>query len=452
MTSKINGNVIALSDNDRIFFSQFSSSSSPVVKRYKADFSKKAGANMYLANYTRCAVKSLIAFDKYLNSLSQFDTITLGLTTQDYGVSKTAKEYRERDEPDFIYRGKEHIKYINDLFPYMEQNYSLYFFDIDFDEAQPAHFKMNTPQEVRDTLVELIPVLKDVEMIIRPSSSANIYNTLTGTKRSNLPSWHIYIIVANSTAQSNANLTEYIKRRAHVTNLHFIKTSASSAILKRFYVDLAVADNASRLIIEAIPLLDYPLAKMHTPSTFYNGGILDLASIDYVQEPKYETVKVSSNSTKNVTTSSVPIFHKGQIIITENAKTIILDIVKYFSSNKRPNTKKLSAHLTGEVVSALLTHLGYEIDSSSMFKLRVTEKTASASIRYDGYIKDFGGSFSGSIINFIMHVYQLGFLDSWKYIQNCFGKRLKLSEKVKDALPSPKGFEQSLTTNSLLKR
>lgn len=113
MTQKINGSVVPIKENDNIYFTLFRSNK-PVVKSYKADFSKTIAANMYQSEYYLQSVSTLKKFDDYLNSLSAYDTITLGVTEKTSGLSLTAKEFR--DGKDCIYRGKEHIKYCNEVY------------------------------------------------------------------------------------------------------------------------------------------------------------------------------------------------------------------------------------------------------------------------------------------------------------------------------------------------
>lgn len=113
MTPQINGTVIPIHNDDNIYFTLFRSNQ-PVVKSYKADFSKTIAANMYQANYYLQSVSSLSEFDTYLSVLSSYDTITLGVTQQISGLSLTAKEFRESQE--CIYRGKEHIKYCDEVY------------------------------------------------------------------------------------------------------------------------------------------------------------------------------------------------------------------------------------------------------------------------------------------------------------------------------------------------
>ena len=113
MTLQTQGSVVPIQENDNIFFTLFRSNK-PVVKTYKADFSKTIAANMYRANYYLQSVPSLKDFDTYLNALSAYDTITLGVTQKKSGLSLTAKEFREGKE--CIYRGKQHLKYCNEVY------------------------------------------------------------------------------------------------------------------------------------------------------------------------------------------------------------------------------------------------------------------------------------------------------------------------------------------------
>lgn len=443
----------------KILFTQFTSLYKPVVKTYRKDFTKSIGAAMHHSNYQVLQVQSLQDFDIYLHQMSVFETITLGIPKSMSGISKTAKEYHKTDSPDFIYRGKEHIKYLNDVYEYNKETLSLYFIDIDADDAQPVHFQMSTAQEVEESLYKLIPELQGVQLLIRPSSSADIFNSITGERRSSNPSWHIYLVVSHATAFNINNLTEYIKRRSHRddVNLAYIKQSKSGANLERFYCDLAVAD-ASRLIVEATPILEAPLQKEYTPSVLTNGGVLNLSKIDFTSEPLYKKVPTKINSNNNDSTLNTHSTHytnntglksknSGVLICTNEDKNRILNIYKYFQITHKPIAKEFIEYLNDGVVSLLLQHLGYDVDSNYKFKIR-DEKTASASCRWDGYLNDFGSSFSGTIINFIMEVYSLSFIEVWTYLQNCFGMNKKLSIKIQVALPDAKSFEKSLQTQN----
>ncbi|QOY53037.1 hypothetical protein [Candidatus Sulfurimonas baltica] len=444
----------------KILFTQFTSLSRPVVKTYKKDFTKSIGAAMFHSKYQVLQVQSLQDFDIYLNQMSVFETITLGLPKSMSGVSKTAKEYNKVKNPDFIYRGKTQVKYLNDIYDYIDDIYSLYFIDIDYDKSQPKFFKMSTPQDVEESLYKLIPELQGVQLLIRPSSSAGIFNSVTGERRSDKPSWHIYFVVSHTTVINIDNLTEYIKRRSHRedVNLAYIKQSKSNANLERFYCDLAVAD-ASRIIVEATPILEAPLQKEFTPSVITDGGVLNLSKIDFTSEPLYKTVhtKINSNKNNHSTLNTHPTHYTNNkslqsrvLVCTDEDKERILSIYKYLKQTDKPIAKEFIQKLNDGVVSLLLQHLGYEVDANYKFKMR-EEKTHSASIRYDGYLRDFGSNFSGTIINFMMEVYSLKFIEVWNYLQNCFGKNKKLSIKTQVALPDAKAFEKSLQTQDKYK-
>ena len=453
----MNETVIPINKYDKILFSLFRSNK-PVVKSYTANFSKTIAANMYQAGYYLQTVSTLQEFDNYLNSLSSHDTITLGVTQEQSGLSLTAKDFREGK--DCIYRGKEHIKFCNDIHS-NPQNLSLLLFDIDYDDAMPKHFRLDTPQEVRESLIKLFPLLEGVSMLIRPSSSAGIYNSITGVKRSQHNSYHVYIVVANSTADTNKTFLEFIKRRAWRTDvkLAYAKLTAGNSVVERYYIDLAVLNSAERLIVESDPILEVPLAKEVIPSVIYEGGALDLASIDSNLEVDYrdtyavekakliatlpitnKTVTTPAKSQSLATTSS----NEEPILISEDTKIKIIDIYMNFQNTPMPKTYIIKQRLNDAIVSALITFLGFNIDNNYKFKLR-DEKTPSCSISHNGYIKDFGGDFAGGIIDFIMHIFDIDFKMSWYYLRACFGQQMPpLPINLQGVLPAPMNFEKRL--------
>ncbi|PHR54538.1 MAG: hypothetical protein COA44_12975 [Arcobacter sp.] len=338
---------------------------------------------------------------------------------------------------------------------------SLLLFDIDYDDSMPSHYKLDTPQEVRESLIKLYPVLECVAMLIRPSSSAGIYNSVTEKKRSKHNSWHIYIVVANSTTETNKVFLEFTKRRAWRSDVNLAYAKVTGAgVVERYYTDLAVQNDASRLIVEPSPILEYPLVKESIPSVLFEGGALDLASIDYTLEPDYrdtyaqEKIKlmatvpaIASNPKKGTTTKTTLAAtsnEEGSIFISEKAKTKVMDIYSYLKNTSKPEVKDVKKFLNDEVTSALITHLGYSVDSNYKFKLRA-ENTPSCSINHNGYIKDFGSEFAGSIIDFIMHAFDTNFRTSWFYLRACFDSTMPpLPINVQGVLPEPTKFEQRL--------
>lgn len=339
--------------------------------------------------------------------------------------------------------------------------------DIDYDEAMPSHFKLETVQDVWNALIALFPLLAYVYMLIRPSSSAGIFNTLTGVKRSLFSSWHIYIVVTNSTADTNKNFVEFLKRRAWLPTVNLAYAHLNGVgVCERYYMDLAV-HSAERIIVEPDPILEAPLAKECIPSVLYEGGALDLSSIDYNIEPDYREIYAhekaklmatipATDKSVSATVSSQTLVatskNEGPIFISEKAKAKIIDIYMYLQNTQEPKTHGIKKILDDEVTSALVTYLGYDIDSNFKFKLR-DERTPSCSISHNGYIKDFGGEFAGGIIDFIMHVYNIDFKMSWYYLRACFGQKMPpLPMNLQGVLPAPANFEKRLevTTNNFI--
>jgi len=71
-------------------------------------------------------------------------------------------------------------------------------------------------------------------------------------------------------------------------------------------------------------------------------------------------------------------------------------------------------------VAEILMHEGYEVNRNFKFSLR-EERTPSTSIRKDGYLKDFGGDFSGDIIRLLQEQKGLSFKDAVLYVATQLG-------------------------------
>ena len=87
--------------------------------------------------------------------------------------------------------------------------------------------------------------------------------------------------------------------------------------------------------------------------------------------------------------------------------------------------RKVTECLNQESVAAVVQHTGREVNGGYKFRLRGDEKTPSASIRKkDGYIKDFGGDFSGDLIDFLRQHHGMSFQEAVEYIAICLGVEL----------------------------
>ena len=457
--------VIYPKDLKRVYFTQIESCT-PVVKTYLSDGSKQTGANIFKGRYFMRSVSGLVEFDDYLNKLRQNDTITLGVTKYLTGDLVTNKALETEQGINLISRSKRYIGFLNDMYPICENNidYSLYIFDIDFSDSSPDSFKLSSPEEIRNALIKIAPMLALVQMLIRSSSSSNIKNIETGDYRNSSKSYHVYIIVANSTDKTVSDFTEYLKRRCWLTDYAYMTTNGVG-VRDKYILDFAVP-SAERLIVESLPITYYPFQKEFEVSTIYDGGVLDLSTIDFSTEPDYreksshqkqllkdkdlkngpEKTKTFKANSFNNDSISIPTSNDTEIIISDDTLNNVSAIYNYFKSAKYPNIKKVKQYFNDEIVKAILTFFGYQIDYNYKFKFRPDEKNASACIKDCGLITDFGINKSWSIVNFIMDIYDLDFITSWKYIQNLFGKSYRI-KSVTSFLPNPKDFEKRLTNN-----
>lgn len=454
-------NIIRIDDEYCIAFTIISSNG-PVVKTFKADGSKDSAAQIYQGEYLKFWCKAhLIEFDKILNSLASNQTISLGLTYHDKGqlVTNNKIELGQLGQ-NLISRSKKYFFYFNELYGVNNNYFSIYGFDYDIHSSFTKKFYLKNPEEIKEVIREIIPKLIGIQTLIRPSSSAFIYNQETGQYRSEYNSYHIYIIVANRTTQTDKNFTEYIKRRCW--QLGYAKVIKNGVgFIDKYIFDLSVASQ-ERLFFEAIPITEYPYIKHIVNSTFIDGGILDLATINAEREedyrPKLEEEKnsiinkgdikrESENNKANYNlykpTSLIKTeINNNKIFITNDGIQRVGEIYNYLKSTKKVDIKVLAKLLNNELVKAIFIFLGYLVDGNYKLKLR-DENTASTSIKEDGYVKDFGSDISGNIVNIIKILYKLDFIIAFKYVQNLFGKNHNIKSKIK-SLPNPKDFEKRL--------
>lgn len=78
--------------------------------------------------------------------------------------------------------------------------------------------------------------------------------------------------------------------------------------------------------------------------------------------------------------------------------------------------QNIKERITRDVAADIIRSCGFEVNRHYKFKFRASERTPSASIKHDGLIKDFGGSFCGDIISFLQVVENLNFIDAVKKV------------------------------------
>ena len=76
-----------------------------------------------------------------------------------------------------------------------------------------------------------------------------------------------------------------------------------------------------------------------------------------------------------------------------------------------------------EKTADILNFIGYEVDRNYKLKLRPDEATPSASIRHDGFIKDFGGDFGGDVVALLHEFHGMKLQAATRYVADCLSIR-----------------------------
>lgn len=77
---------------------------------------------------------------------------------------------------------------------------------------------------------------------------------------------------------------------------------------------------------------------------------------------------------------------------------------------------QIKQSLDRETVSQIVESCGFDVNRQFKFKYREGERTPSASIRHDGYIKDFGSDMAGDVISFVQEVKRISFKDAVSFV------------------------------------
>lgn len=89
--------------------------------------------------------------------------------------------------------------------------------------------------------------------------------------------------------------------------------------------------------------------------------------------------------------------------------------------NYKQLRSQIKESLDRDKVRAMLEALGYRVNRNYMFRLRPDDSTPSASIRRDGYIKDFGSGWGGDIVALLHEQRGVPLVDATKWVAECLG-------------------------------
>lgn len=112
---------------------------------------------------------------------------------------------------------------------------------------------------------------------------------------------------------------------------------------------------------------------------------------------------------------------------------------------------ELKPSLNGEIVRDILENLGYEFNRNKQFRLR-DERTPSASIRIDGFIKDFGSGWSGDIFDLLKDYHDMDLNAAVEYVASYLGVSDSSLEVKKATQYKPYKEENRPPDDYLIKR
>jgi len=455
--------IIPKKQSDQIMVTWMQSSRNKLIKTYQPDGSKISNAKILAGRYQIYYLPNLFDLENFLKQFTAWDVLVLTVPQHMEGeISTLAQIKKGQAGHNLIARSGKYLEYINDRYHF--QDYSSYYSLIGFDYDVAEYFEdknlLQSPDEIRNMLIKLMPFLVSVGMLIRPSSSANICCVVSRIRLKPVNGYHIFFVVANSTKTNVQNMVEYFKRASWQNDCTFVIEN-KVGVTDKYLFDMSVYESA-RLWFETPAELSIMQVRETEKPSYYDGDILNLEAIDCNELEDYRTrleqekallkkaqevPNATKNSQKNNTNINLPttvvpiqIIDTNTVVpVTTTTINKIVEIQKYLKFTRKHDVKEFHKLVDQNVAKVIIQFLGFEVDYNFKFKIR-DEKTASCSIRDDGYIKDFGCTdIAGEIVNFLMKVYNLKFLESFNYLKSCFGIRYKLSNST-NKLPNPSGF------------
>jgi hypothetical protein len=265
---------------------------------------------------------------------------------------------------------------------------------------------------------------------------------------------HLFFIVKNATDANMTDFMEYLDRSLWANDLAFVMVTKGDQIVSRSFIDKSVL-SPERIIISNTPIMPMGWKKLREDEfALYDGGALDLEGIDYSYLSEYLPAFWDAKHALEATIERAP--RKSGAYIKREALPASFTIGASLQDkltniqnelNKGGETvsyKQLVGMIDGEVTRYLLQGIGYSVDSNYKFKIR-EERTASASIRFDGLINDFGGDFGGNIINFLIDICGFSYKTSNKYVRIALGATsIRLKPSDYEPLIDPKLINKNL--------
>ncbi len=409
------------------------SSVGPVAKKYDNNGKKLKGFHFSKGNFWTYQIKNMTDLKNLIILVKPYHCLMLGVFDIFQGQIVTSNNFEAEKSNTLVRtRSKTHTHWHKE---------SVLFFDYDYlAKLGPKMAAMNF-QELYMLIIEVLPEFENVEMLFKYSSSSNIYDISTNTYVSSKVGMHVFFRVVNTSTENVKNFVELLKRRLWKLGYAQLEKDVAGSTQEVYLFDMSIFSQEREVIVSA-PILPPNLAvyAIGNEPTIFNTdlGAFDLSTVDFTLEPEYQKFDIRGD---NKSRTQHEFMQGGYTNTNDRLNYIKVSLLK----NSKTKYRTINKFFNGEIVCALLRHLGYHVVSSK-FKFRSTERTASCSVIQDsGYIFDFGGSFKGTILDLLIVEKGLIFKTALQYLYICLGANdITCDAILFGDLPDPKKIAEKM--------
>lgn len=211
-------------------------------------------SNAYFAdgNFNTVKIKDLLGLKKILLKIKKNEAIGLGVH-KDKEKGEIAPKSRSKE----LARTKENFKWNNE--------FNLVMLDYDYFKGLT---KIAGPNDFKETLEEIEPLFKDVQLLITKSTSSLVVKKDTKEALFENGGFHCYLIIKGSVDR----FKELLWRSCWAKNHGAIKFAGDGSILSRTIFDAAVL-SPERLVFEATPTVTGNLELANRDIRIFNSAI-----------------------------------------------------------------------------------------------------------------------------------------------------------------------------------
>jgi len=242
-----------------------------------------SGCRMNRGKVEQCSLDSMGELAFLLQSLGLNQAVSLGVTDSDSIKTITT---RDKEAGDAISRTKSHIR-----FRPSEPAFMLWDLDQSRDNAVYADAKTNKgyqPERLMEIVADFFPQIRHASWLMRPSTSAGIYDRSGKLLKGEGTGFHIYLPVRDGC--DIPRFIEVMGKRLILAGYGRIEFSRSGHMLVRTLIDLLVG-SPERLVFEAGALCEDGLVQRLPTPRINEGAVLDtrlLPSLSADESRQYE--------------------------------------------------------------------------------------------------------------------------------------------------------------------